>query len=170
MPDAWSVRTLSREHDRRRFDCGVAALNEYLHHFARQHQDSGVARSFVAVAEGDPGRILGYYSLAVGSIAKADLPLHAARRLPRFPLPIARLARLAVDISRQKQGLGDHLLMDALFRISRVADEIGVFAVLIDAKNDHAKRFYQRYEFESLPSHPLTLWLPIAAVKRLFTL
>ena len=168
MPSPWSINPLLRGHGRAHFECGESALDDYLHRYALQHQRSGIARSFVAVDDQAPQTILGYYSLAVGSIAKANLPPQAARRLPQFPIPIARLARLAVRKTCQGQGLGEHLLMDALARSARIADEIGLFAVLVDAKYQRAMRFYQRYEFNSLPGHPLTLWLPITAVKGLF--
>src|SRR5262245_38867790 len=121
MPADWRIEALHRDHDRTRLDCGEPTLDEYLARFSRQNQESGVARTFVAVREVDPLRVLGYYSLAVGAIDRANLPPAAARRFPNFPLPIARLARLAVDRSEQGRGLGEHLLLDALARSLRVA-------------------------------------------------
>jgi GNAT superfamily N-acetyltransferase len=168
MPIDWRIEPLQRDHDRARFGCGEPSLDEYLARFARQNQESGVARTFVAVRDADPARILGYYSLAVGAVDKANLPPPAARRFPNFPLPIARLARLAVDLSQQGKGLGEDLLLDALSRCLRVSEEVGIAAVLIDAKHERAKAFYARYEFDSLPDHPLTLWLPLAALRKLF--
>ncbi len=168
MPVNWRIESLHRDHDRTRFGCGEPALDEYLARFARQNQESGVARTFVAVEGTEPGSVLGYYSLAVGSINKANLPPAAARRFPNFPLPIARLARLAVDRSQQGRGLGEHLLLDAMFRCLRVAEDVGIAAVLIDAKHERAKAFYARYEFDSLPDQPLTLWLPLSALRKLF--
>jgi GNAT superfamily N-acetyltransferase len=163
----WRIAPLEREHDRAGFECGEPALDEYLARYARQNQETGVARTYVAVSDAEPSRVLGYYSLSVGAIDKANLPPEAARRLPKFPLPIARLARLAVDRRAQGKGLGEGLLLDALARCLRVADEVGIHAVLIDAKHERARAFYARYEFESLPDQPLTLWLPLAAVRRL---
>lgn len=168
MPADWRVEALRRDHDRTGFDCGEPALNEYLARFARQNQESGVARTFVAVRDAEPARVLGYYSLAVGAIDKANLPPPAARRFPNFPLPIARLARLAVDRSQQGKGFGEDLLLDALSRCLRVAEDVGIAAVLIDAKHERAKAFYARYEFDALPDHPLTLWLPLSSVRKLF--
>jgi len=81
---------------------------------------------------------------------------------------VVRLARLAVDLRRQGQGLGEDLLIDALYRCLRVGEQVGILAVLVDAKHKHAKAFYSRYEFESLPDRPLQLWLPMIAVRRLF--
>lgn len=168
MPADWRVEPLQRDHDRTRFSCGEPALDEYVARFARQNQESGVARTFVAVHESEPTRILGYYSLAVGAIDKANLPPQASRHFPNFPLPIARLARLAVDTSQQGRGLGEDLLLDALARCLRVAEEVGIVAILIDAKHERAKAFYSRYEFDALPEHPLTLWLPLSALRKLF--
>ncbi len=168
MPVEWRVVPLQRDHDRTRFDCGEPVLDEYLSRFARQNQESGVSRTFVAAHDTEPARILGYYSLAVGAVDKANLPPEAARRFPNFPLPIARLARLAVDSSQQGKGLGEHLLLDALCRCLRVAEDVGIAAVVIDVKHDRAKAFYSRYEFAALPDHPLTLWLPLAALRKLF--
>ena len=168
MPADWRVEPLQRDHDRARFDCGEPALNEYLARYARQNQESGVARTFVSVYAIEPERILGYYSLSVGAIDRANLSPFEARRFPNFPLPIARLARLAVDRSQQGKGLGEDLLLDALARCLRVAEDVGITAVVIDAKHERAKAFYSRYEFDALPDHPLTLWLPLPAVRRLF--
>ncbi len=162
------VEPLERYHDRSGFDCGVGALNEYIARFARQHEDSGVARTFVAVDKRRSTRILGYYSLAAGSIDHASLPPAEAKRFPKFPIPAGRLARLAVDRRAQGQGLGEFLLLDALHRFARTGESIGMAAVLIDAKDEHAKRFYQRFEFDCLPDQPLTLWLPMKSLKKLF--
>ena len=168
MAADWRIEPLKQEHDRSQFNCGEAALDEYLRRYARQNQDSGIARTFVALGAAEPKRVLGYYSLAVGAIDRANLPVQAAKRFPGFPIPIARIGRLAVDRTMQGQGLGEDLMMDALRRSLRVASEVGIAAVLIDAKHERAKRFYARYEFEALPDQPLTLWLPMAAVRRLF--
>jgi GNAT superfamily N-acetyltransferase len=168
MAADWSIVPLGPAHDRRRFDCGEPALNDFLARHARQNQDSGVARSFVAVTAEQPERILGYYSLAVGAMARTNLPDKAAKRFPNFPIPIVRLARLAVDRQAQGLGLGDHLLMDALHRCRQAARDVGIVAVVIDAKHERARAFYARYEFETLPDQPLTLWLPMTVLQRLF--
>jgi GNAT superfamily N-acetyltransferase len=168
MPVDRRVEPLQRDHDRSRFDCGEPELDAYLARFARQNHESGVTRTFVAVRAAEPTRILGYYSLAVGSIDKENLSPQVARRFPNFPLPIARLARLAVDRELQGEGLGKYLLFDALFRCLRVAEDVGIIAVIINAKHEKAKAFYARFEFEALPDHPLTLWLSLPALRKLF--
>jgi len=163
---AFSVRIepLATKHDRRAFSCGVGALDEYLQRFARQHADANVSRTYVA---SDGIAISGFYSLAMSGIRKENLPAKHASRFPNFPLPVARLARLAVDLRQQRQGLGDLLLADALQRCLRLSAEIGMIGVIVDAKNEGARGWYERYEFERLPDSPLTLWLPTAAIERL---
>ena len=164
----WLIASLNRGHDRSQFDCGEPDLNEYLIRYARQNQDAGIARTFVAANKTCPERVLAYYSLSVGSIDKTNLPINIAKRLPRFPIPIVRLARLAVDRSAQGLGLGEDMLLDALQRCLRVESEVGILAVLVDAKHERARAFYERYEFETLPDQPLTLWLPVSAIRKLF--
>lgn len=164
----WRIEPLAAAHDRTRFDYGEPALDEHLARYARQNQDAGLARCFVATTHAEPQRILGYYALAAGAVERANLPAAQAKRFPRFPLPVARLARLAVDRSAQRGGLGEYLLLDALHRCADASRQLGLIGVVLDAKHERAKRFYQRYEFEPLPDQPLTLWLPMAAVHRLF--
>lgn len=166
--DRWRIEPLARQHDRSRFDCGEPALNDYLARYARQNQGSGIAQAFVVIGDEEPARILGYYSLSVAGIDKANLPAGAAKRFPNYLIPVTRLARLAVDRRAQGQGLGEDLLVDALHRCLRVAYEMGIAAVVIDAKHERAKQFYRRFEFEPLSDHLLTLWLPMPAVRRLF--
>jgi len=158
------IEPLASHHDRRTFSCGVAALDEYLRRFARQHADANVSRTYVAV---EGAAVRGFYSLAMSGIRKENLPAKHLHRFPNFPLPVARLARLAVDTRHQRQGLGDLLLGDALQRCLRLSGEIGMVGVIVDAKDEHARGWYERYEFERLPDSPLTLWLPTAAIARL---
>jgi len=159
-----SIEALAPTHDRRTFSCGVEALDEYLRRFARQHADANISRTYVAV-EGSTVR--GFYSLAMSGIRKENLPAKQLNRFPNFPLPVARLARLAVETRHQRQGLGDLLLADALQRCLRLSVEIGMIGVAVDAKDERARGWYERYEFERLPDSPLTLWLPTAALARL---
>lgn len=168
MSQGWRIEPLRKSHERSQFACGVPALDEYLARFARQNHESGIAKTFVAVGHDSPRRVLGYYSVSAGAIERENLPARAAKRFPGFPIPVARLARLGVDQEFQGRGLGEDLLMDALRRVLRAAGDIGIVAMLIDAKDEKAKRFYARYEFENLPDQELTLWLPMAAIATLF--
>lgn len=159
-----NIEPLSSDHDRRSFSCGVDALDDYLRRFAGQHAAANISRTYVA-AEGT--EVLGFYSLAMSGIRKENLPAKHVDRFPNFPLPVARLARLAVAIRHQRKGLGELLLADALQRCLRLSVEIGMIGVIVDAKDEQARGWYERYEFERLPDSLLTLWLPTAAIGKL---
>lgn len=161
---AVGIEPLAAKHDRRDFSCGVPALDQYLQRYARQHADANVSRSYVAASG---VAIRGFYSLAMAGIRRENLPEKHAGRFPNFPLPVARLGRLAVDSRHQRQGLGELLLVDALQRCLQVSETIGMIGVIVDAKDEQARGWYERYEFERLPDSPLTLWLPAAAIARL---
>lgn len=159
-----NIEPLVKAHDRRNFSCGVDALDEYLRRFAHQHAASKISRTYVAA---NGAEVHGFYSLAMSAIRKDNLPAKYVDRFPNFPLPVARLARLAVASSHQRKGLGELLLADALQRCLRLSTEIGMIGVIVDAKDAKARGWYERYEFERLPDSPLTLWLPTAAIERL---
>lgn len=161
------IELLQRKHNRSEFICGVSALDQYLKQLATQHAKSGVSRTFVLTDKAD--NVQAFYSLNMGSIDKSLLPKTLQKRFPHHPLPIVRLGRLAVDKEQQGKGLGKQLLVHALHKCYLLSKEIGMIAVVIDAKDDNAKRFYLQYEFESLPDQPLTLWLPVGALKQLFS-
>ncbi len=159
-----AIEPLASHHDRRTFSCGVEALDLYLRRFARQHSDANISRTYVAV---NGSTVRGFYSLAMSGIRRNNLPEKYQTRFPNFPLPVARLARLAVDLSHQRHGLGELLLSDALQRCLQISASIGMLGVIVDAKDEKARTWYERYEFERLPDTPLTLWLPTKAMSRL---
>lgn len=154
---------MAEECRREEFDCGIEALNEYLRRFARQNHERNIARTFVAVDARN--RIWGYYSLSSASIEFEALPLEAVRRLPKYPVPAVRLARLAVDRGMRGSGLGGRLLVDALRRVLSVSAEIGIKVVLVDAKNREARGFYRHYGFLELRDQSMKLFLPIETVR-----
>lgn len=158
------IEALSTDHDRRSFSCGDQELDTYLRRYARQHAETKVSRTYVAASG---ATVFGYYSLAMSAIRKDQLPAQYQGCYPNFPLPVARLARLAVDYRYQRKGLGELLLADALARCLRLSDEIGMVGVVVDAKHERARAYYERYEFERFPDLPLTLWLPTAAIAKL---
>ena len=113
------------------------------------------------------GTIAGYYTLSSTSVQLADLPASIVRKLPRYPLvPATLLGRLAIDRRHQGKGYGQFLLADALYRAAR--SEITSFAVIVDAKDDDARRFYERESFLSLPDQTMKLFRPMADIRRLF--
>lgn len=154
------VELLANAHDRKGFTCGVPALDRYFQTQARQDMRRRVATCFVArhIAQ---GTVAGFYTLAATSLLLTDLPEDTARKLPRYPaVPAILLGRLAVSSAHQGQKLGAALLADALERAART--EIGAFALLVDAKDDSAVRFYQHHGFTQLPDDPHRLFLPLA--------
>jgi ribosomal protein S18 acetylase RimI-like enzyme len=151
------------DHDRSTFSSGVEPLDRYLRRQASQDVNRKLSACYVA-AERTTGRLAGYYTLSAASIALADLPVALQRKLPRYPtVPAARIGRLAVDQAFQGQGLGAALLNDALARV--MASGMGVFAALVDAKDDNAMRFYEHHGFMRLGSAAHTLFLPLASAK-----
>lgn len=150
-----------RIHDRKGFDCGEPSLNRYLHELATQHHRAGVATTHVLVEQGAPSKILGYYSLAAAQLSLAELAPADRRRLPRHPVPVARLARLAVVLGEQGHGLGESLLQDVVKRCLGLRAELGIHALLVDALHAHAAAFYRRYGFRETSADALTLYLPL---------
>jgi GNAT superfamily N-acetyltransferase len=148
------------------FDCGEPALDEFLKKYARQNQDRELSRTSVALRGTDP-KVLGYYTLSAHSIESARLPESLKRRLPRYPLPVVHLGRLAADRSARGQGLGGLLLWDALRKAVQASDLIGVHAMEVLAKTPEAKRFYEKFGFVGIPDDPLHLILPLATARRL---
>ncbi len=162
-----AVEPLGRQHDRAAFHCGAQALDRYLKQQARQDADKRVAAPFVAVRPSDT-RVLGYYTLSASVLTLADLPDELARKLPRYPqLPVTLLGRLAVDQSAKGQGLGEHLLLDALRRSLAHANQIAAMAVVVDAKDEAAAAFYRHYGFGTLQAQPSRLFVPMRLVAQL---
>ena len=161
----WIEAAIDRTQDRAAFDCGDADLNVYLVRYARQNHDSGGAKTFVAAPADLPSRILGFYSLSPASIDYARTPPVVRRGLARYDVPVYRLGRLAVDRAVQGRGLGSGLLVAAGKRCMAVAEQVGGVALLIDAKNDQAARWYEGYGAVRLDDAPLSLILPFSALR-----
>ena len=162
--DNWSVERLERGHDRGEFRCGQEPLDNFLCALVTQYEKRRLGRTYVAVRPGAK-RVLGYYTLASGAVAFEKLPARAGKNLPRHPVPVILLARLAVDESVHGQGLGRFLLVDALRRCLSLGQQLGVHAVEVDAIDDQARAFYEHYGFAALGDDPLHLYLPLATVE-----
>ncbi len=161
------IAPLGRQHDRESFECGGPFLNQYLNHYTRQDIRRRVNRVFVASPPDAPRQVIRYYSLSAGSLVATALPQAFRRRLPRYPVPVVLQGRLAVAESHQGMGLGSILLADALQRIAQASQVMAVYAVVVDALNDQAAKFYRQFGFISLPSQPLKLFLPMDSVTNL---
>jgi GNAT superfamily N-acetyltransferase len=160
----WREEPIARAHDRRSFDCGSHELNDYLVRYARQNHESGGAKTFVAVNPAAPARVLGFYSISPGAVAFARVPVNLTRKLGRYDVPVFRLGRLAIDRSVQRQGLGGDLLLAAGERALAVATEAGGVALVMDAKDQAAAQWYERFGAMPLLDDPLKLILPFGAM------
>lgn len=161
----WREEALTRHHDRARFDCGSTALNEYLQRYARQNHQSGGAKTFVAVSPEAPTVVLGYYSITPGAIAFAKTPATITKKLGRYDVPVFRLGRLAVSLSVQGRGLGGDLLLSAGERALAVAQEVGGVALAIDAKDERAAAWYERFGALRLRDDRFKLVLPLETIR-----
>ncbi len=162
----WPVEELRSDHDRALFSCGHESLDQYIRRFASQNERLGVSRTFVAVAP-DGVRVVGFFSIAAGSISFDRLTEAQRKKLPRYPVPVAHLGRLAVDHGSRGRGLGAFLLLDALKRIALADRHIAVHAVEVVAIDADACRFYLKYGFARLHDDPHHLMLPMTAVRKL---
>ena len=159
------VEPLASSHDRSKFESGVEPLDRYFRTQAGQDARKNMAAPFVLLLP--DGTIAGYYTLSATSIQLGELPAPTVRKLPRYPLvPATLLGRLAVDQSYRGRGYGRFLLAAALFRAVR--SEIASFAVIVEAKDETARRFYERESFLPLPERPLKLFRPMADLAKLF--
>jgi ribosomal protein S18 acetylase RimI-like enzyme len=152
-------------HDREGFDCGSGELNDYLKKTARQHLEKGLSKTFVLVDDGKPELILGFLTLAVCEVQAQTLPPKLAKKYPRH-VPAAKLARLAVAKDRQREGLGQLMMVHALQQAIRVGDSVGIVGFFVDAKNEDARRYYEQYGFMALADDPLKLFLPLATLRQ----
>lgn len=162
----WHVEPLGSQHDRSQFSCGHPSLVQFLQQLASQQMAKDFSRIYVAVLPPD-SRVLGYYALSAGSFDLSALPEAKRRKLPRHPVPVSHLGRLAVDQSVKGQGLGAFLLMDALARCERLAVDLGLHAVEVWAIDDSARQFYLKYGFEPLADDPNHLYLTMKTVRKL---
>lgn len=163
-PPLSKVEALSAEHDVSRFDCGThESLNDWLKRFALLNQRNESARTYVVHRNGS---VVGYYSIAAGSVLAEEAPARISRGLARHPIPVILLARLAIDRHEKGAGLGKALLKDALLRIASAADIIGARAVLVHAIDEPARQFYLHFNFEVSPVHDLQLMLMMKDLRK----
>lgn len=153
-------------HDRSNFDCGIQELNNYLIRYALQDTKRNLTRVFVSQESND--EISGYYTLSPLSFNKCDLPPINADKLPNYPVPAILIGRLAVDSKYQKRGIGGELLIDAFKRIY-IANQttFGIYAVIVDAKNEKAKQFYISYGFTCFADQFSRLFLLTKIIEKL---
>lgn len=157
------IRLLGAEHRRDGFDCGEAALNEFLLRQAGQQQRRGFGKTYVSLAE-DGVTVTGFVTVSAGQVATTSLP--AQLKLPRYPAPMLRIGRLAVDCRYQSRGIAHDLLAFALRLAVEFSRRVGLYAVIVDTKHDKAKAYYLKLGFIACVDNPLCLYLPMATLEQ----
>ncbi|MBS4164688.1 Uncharacterized protein y4aS [Candidatus Protochlamydia amoebophila] len=147
------------------FSCGIQELDEYLKRFAKANHKKGIGKTFVFF---ENEQVIGFYTISMACIEFKNVPEKHSSNLPRYPIPAARIGRLAVDNSFQGKHVGKILLIDALERISKAAYTIAAHAVIVDAKNEKAKMFYEHFGFIPYKDEPMSLYLPLITIEELF--
>lgn len=162
------VEPLSKAHDRVPFSCGIDGLDRYLKMQAGQDVAKRVTVCFVLTPDGRT--VAGFYTLSQYSVDLLDLPPAIATKLPKYPeVPATLLGRLAISQAFKGQKLGEFLLLDALYRSLQQSRQVASFAVIVDAKDESARLFYEHFEFLSLPAIPNRLFLPVKVIEKLFS-
>jgi GNAT superfamily N-acetyltransferase len=160
---AYIIRTHDGKIGTKAFSCGQSALDDYIRRYASQDAKRNLARVFVASPANELGCLAGFFTLSAGSVNCSDLPEKLAHKLPRYPVPVALIGRLAVDQAFQGKGLGSILLADACQKVRRARDTLAVVGIIVDAKTDSAIAFYRHFGFIELPGKTDRLLLPAAA-------
>jgi GNAT superfamily N-acetyltransferase len=159
-----TIEKLQRHHAVDAFDCGREELNRFLQQHALQNQQSGGAQTYVGLAD---QTVVGYYALAVGSVEQERAPERVKKGLARHSIPIMLLARLAVDRHWQNQGIGAALLKDAVLRTLQAADIAGIRALVVHAKDEAARGFYEHFDFLPSPTDPLHLFMLLKDARKI---
>ena len=142
------------------FQCGSEPLNDYIRRYASQDVRRNIARVFIATPENDPRQLSGFFTLSAGSVSCSSLPASLARKLPRYPVPVALIGRLGVDKKFQGKGLGSILLADACQKVSQASTVLAMAGIIIDAKDDDAISFYKHFGFIPLQGQAGRMLLP----------
>jgi GNAT superfamily N-acetyltransferase len=156
------IEKLHRTHNVEPFTCGQPELDRFLSRHALQAQQANSSQTYVAVGDGE---VVGYYTIVAGEVSHAQAPERVVKGMPRHPIPLLVLARLAVHANAQGRGLGAGLLLDALGRTLQVADMIGVRALAVHAKDERAIAFYQHFGFAPSPTDPRHLFMLIKDIR-----
>ena len=163
-----AMESLSPHHDRAVFSCGNASLDDFIRTKARKEQELGFSAVFIAVVKPLDHTIYGYYSLSSHSVTVQGIPPEARKRFPRYPaVPTTLLGRLASNAAFRGQRVGEFLLLDALKRAQLSSENVGSYAVVVDAIDNAAVSFYSKYGFRPTEERPDRLFMPIASIRRL---
>jgi predicted GNAT family N-acyltransferase len=165
----WNFVPIHKKYQREHFDCGYPVLDDYIKKYAKQNHEKGIAKTFVAIDDSSSLQVKGFYTLSASTIEFESLSDSAQKGLPAYPIPAILIGKLAVDSAAKGQGLGTELLVDALLRVVKAAQDVAVFAVRVDAIDSKARDFYLKYEFIPFQDHPLSLFLPIKTIIKEFS-
>ncbi len=163
MTAGYRVEKLRREHPVDGFTCGSEALDKFLVRYAFPNQQANASQTYLGLHDTE---VIGFYSLAVGEVAHEGAPTRLIKGMARYPVPVMVLARLAVGTAWQGKGIGAGLLKDAMRRTVQAADIAGIRAVVVHAKDEAARRFYEHFNFVASPTDPLHLFLLIKDIAR----
>ena len=158
----YKIEKISAKHNREEFDCEEESLNDFLKRFARQNDEKGFGRTYVAILPNET-TIYGYYTILSGAVRFDNMP----EKLPRYPVPVIHIGRLAIDKTAKGQGLGKALLYDALKKAENLAEQLGVFAIEVYALTPQAKRFYLKFGFKQLLDDDLHLYITLKTVRKI---
>jgi ribosomal protein S18 acetylase RimI-like enzyme len=160
------IESLTASHDRQAFDCGVEPLNIFLRQTARQHAERGISLTYVLVetSQPEPRPVCGFFALSLCQTKSEVFPPSEARKLPR-EVAAVRLGRLAVARTQQGKGFGELLLVAAMEKFLDIFRTVGGIGLFVDAKDENAKRFYEKFGFSPLPENPLQLFLSVKAIQ-----
>lgn len=163
----YDIAKLSNDHHIKKFQCGIEALDLYLKTQAKQDMKRNISSTY-ALTEADKKNVAGYYTLSSFAIDTSALPDTYLKKLPRYHLlPSILIGRLAVDNQHQGKKIGEHLLIDAFKRSTSISEEIGIYTIIVHAKDESAINFHKHYDFIEFASNKYHLFLPIKTIKAL---
>lgn len=159
------IQLLTKDHDRNGFDCGNSDLNNFLKKTAKQAADKNLSRTFV-LTDGETNTIYGFVSITPCSVNIEDVPEKQRKKYPpQHGLPAIRLARLGVGLEHRRKGYGELLLTEAMSITAKIAESVGGIGLFVDAKDDAARTFYEKYGFlVTNPVKPMQLFMPLATI------
>lgn len=146
------------------FSCGVSVLDEYLKRFAKSNHKKNIGKTFVLLEE---NIVIGFYTISMATIDFHQITEVLRKGLPKYPIPVARIGRLALDITYQGNGLGKFLIFDAFERILEAAETIAAYAIVVDAKDEQSRKFYEKFDFISYENYPFSMFLPIETMRKI---
>ncbi len=164
----FSIRPLDGTVNLNNFDCGSEPLDRYIRRYASQDVRKNLSRVFVATPYEDSSQLAGFFTLSAGSVTCLSLPESFAKKLPRYPIPVALIGRLAVDKKFQGKGLGSIMLIDACKKVIQASGALAVVGIVVDAKDERSISFYDHFGFVPLVGQTGRMLLPATVMKSYF--